>query len=391
MNNLQKDVITLIKSAITGEKYNLSGDQNIAEIFKVSKRHNIVPIVYYGALNCGVEQSSAEMQKMFAETCSLMAYNEKQMWEISNLVNEFEKENIAYIPLKGTLLKGVYPKGEMRAMGDADILIKFEEYEKIVPIMERLGYTFGHEFYHELAWDKGNIHIELHKGLVPEANKDYYSYYGDGWQLAKLGENSKYYMSNEDHFIFNFTHFSKHYRSTGVGIKHVVDLWVYKNHFKSLNEEYILTELKKLKLDVFYKYTMQTVAVWFDDAEPTEQTSLITKVIFNSGVFGTHETRVLADAVKSTKNVGTAKKAKFKKVMDIIFLPYEPMTEKYPFLKKVPVLLPVMWCHRWLVTLFFKRDAIKSNSNDIKLMSAKNVDDYQASLNFVGLDFNYKE
>ena len=55
----------------------------------------------------------------------------------------------------------------MRTMGDADILIKTEQYERIVPIMNRLGYLPGVESNHECVWDKKNmLHVELHKMLI---------------------------------------------------------------------------------------------------------------------------------------------------------------------------------------------------------------------------------
>ena len=55
----------------------------------------------------------------------------------------------------------------MRTMGDADILIKTEQYERIVPIMNRLGYLPGVESNHEYVWDKKNmLHVELHKMLI---------------------------------------------------------------------------------------------------------------------------------------------------------------------------------------------------------------------------------
>ena len=231
MSDFRDDVITLVKSALTGEKYELSGEFDLSRLYKVAKRHAIVPMVYYGAVNCGVDSSSAEMQQMFMETCTHIAYNQKQMWEIENIFKNFDSEKIAYLPLKGTILKSFYPKGEMRIMSDADILIKTEEHKKIVPIMEQLGFSLKLESDHEFVWNKGNVHIELHKRLIPSYTKDYFAYYGDGWRLAKLGEDNKYHMSNEDQMVYIFTHFAKHYRDAGVGIKHIVDLWVYKNHF----------------------------------------------------------------------------------------------------------------------------------------------------------------
>ena len=67
------------------------------------------------------------------------------------------------------------------------------------------------------------------------------------------------------------------------------------------------------------------------------------------------------------------------------------MCIKYPYLKKAPFLLPIMWIHRILTTILFKGDRIKAQAQAIDQMNAENINNYQQSLNFVGLDFNFKE
>lgn len=389
--DLQKDIILLTKSAITGEKYTLSKDFDLDEIFKVAKRHSVIPMIYYGALNCGVDASNEKMQKTFFDICAHIAYNEKQMWEINNLFETFDKEKIAYIPLKGTILKPLYPKSEMRSMSDADILIKTNEHKKIKDLMLGLGYNLKVESDHEFVWNKGNIHIELHKRLIPSYNKDYFAYYGDGWQLAKLGENSKYYMDDEDHMIYIFTHFAKHYREAGIGIRHFVDLWVYKRSHPNMDEEYIKSELKKLQLYDFYNNILSTISFWFEDGEATEKSLFITETILNSSLYGNKDTYLLNTAVKSYSEEQGSGAVKRKKYITFLFLPYKRMCQKYPFLKKAPFLLPFMWIYRLFEALLFKRSKIKTYQEDFDKITEDKILDSKTALNFVGLDFNFKE
>ena len=49
-----------------------------------------------------------------------------------------------------------------------------------------------------------------------------------------------------------------------------------------------------------------------------------------------------------------------------------------------------MWVYHLLKRLF-KKDKLKNFSDEMKLADEKNVDKYQKELNFVGLDFNFKE
>ncbi len=391
MIELYNDVITLVKSAITGEKYNLSENFNLDEILKVAKRHSVIPMIYYGALNCGVDSNSVQMQKTFLDVCAHIAYNEKQMWEIANLFEVFDREKVAYIPLKGTILKPLYPKSEMRSMSDADILIKTNEHKKIKDIMLELGYNLKVESDHEFVWNKGNVHIELHKRLIPSYNKDYYAYYGDGWRLAKLGKDAKYYMDDEDHMIYIFTHFAKHYREAGIGIRHFVDLWIYQLNHSNMDEKYIKSELKKLQLYDFYENIQSTISFWFGNGEATEKALFITETILNSSLYGNKDTYLINTAIKLYNEGQGSGVVKRKKYIKFLFLPYNLMCQKYPFLKKLPFLLPFMWIYRIFEAVFFKRERIKKHQENFGKITEEKILDSKDALNFVGLDFNFKE
>ena len=170
-----------------------------------------------------------------------------------------------------------------------------------------------------------------------------------------------------------------------------MDLWVYRKNRPDLDEEYIKTELEALQLYDFYVNTVKTLSVWFEGGEPDSKTDFITHIIFNSGIYGTKEAHILSEAVKISKTQGSSDKVRAKKLQNLIFLPYPYMCEKYPFLKKVPFLLPVMWIVRIFTAILFKRDSIKRNQENLEKMTVQSIDSYQQSLNFVGLDFNFKE
>ena len=297
------------------------------------------------------------------------------------------------MPLKGTVLKKLYPKSDMRPMGDADILIKPEQYEKIIPIVSALGFESGGESDHELIWKKKSLFLELHKHLIPSYFKDYYAYFGDGWGKAHLTEKStcRYEMSQEDTFIYLFSHFAKHYRDGGIGIKHLTDIYIYRKKYPQMDDEYIKYELEKLKLNEFYQNILVLLECLFESEEFDEKSAFIFKVILNSGAFGTSEAKSLSKAVKASKTAGSAKGGKSRRLRQIFFPSVEAMRKRYPILNKLPVLLPFMWFSRGLETVFFKNQKLKENMATMKNITADKIDSYQQSLLYVGLDYNFKE
>ncbi len=392
MTEQQRALILLIKSALTSQACVLPNDFEPSEVFQIAKCHGVDVVAYYGALLCGVSKNIEVMREELMRVYQGISISETQLTEIHQIMNAFETHGIVHMPLKGVLLKALYPHAEMRQMGDADILIDCSQYEAIRSIMNEFGYVEKYESDHELVWKKKPVNIEFHKRLIPSYNKDYYEYYGDGWKLATLmdGYSFRYKMKPCDEMIYLFTHFAKHYRDAGIGIRHIVDLWVYGKHNPDMDKEYIRSELRKLKLAEFYDNIMRTLRVWFEDFPGDEKTEFITQFIFTSGEYGRAHNSNLSSALKSTKNGQSAQAAKRNRVFKALFPRYTVMSRKYKVLKKFPVLLPIMWIVR-IFEKAFQKGKVQYFITQRLNVDAGEVLEYQQSLNYVGLDFNFSE
>lgn len=386
----QKGIVTLIKSAVDNQAYSLPEEFNFADAVKIAVRHKIVGLIYYGAVQCGIDRKCEQMQKLFRLLVSAMTATERQHQAHLQVMKAFEENGIEYMPLKGIVLQSLYPKMEMRTMGDADILIRMEQYDAIQNIMTSLGYEFDHEYYHELAWKRGDIEIELHKSMIPETSKDMYAYFGDGWKFARKSADSavRYDLSSEECYIHTFAHLTKHYRGAGVGIKHMLDLWVYRRAYPQMDEQRIDRALEEMGLLKFHRNIMATIDVWFAEGKSTDITDHITSFIFANGVFGSSKNAKITTLLKASNSAGSIKKAKRQELWKKIFPSCGAMTDKYPVLRKVPVLLPVMWIVRWFQILVFKSEKVKQFLGKEDTPSLQAVEQRKQMYEAVGLDFS---
>lgn len=345
MDELRKSLLLLIKSALTGEKCALPDNLDYQKICVMARTHGVSALVYYGAHNSGINVNREPFLALFSSVCGETMLSEKQLFELKRIENAFAAQSIDYMPLKGARLKSIYPKHEMRCMSDLDILIKLEQYPIITTIMEKLGYAHEVESDHELIWKKENIKVELHKRLIPSYNEDYYAYFGDGWNLArKVADSTRYKMSREDEFVFIFTHLCKHYRDSGIGLKHLIDIWVYKRAYQGLDFGYIKRELNQLKIYEFYKNVIKTVEVWFEGKCDDEKTAYITDVAFNNGEFLRKDAKVLSAALKEVNSGKSVKQIKRKRFFNTVFVPYKYMRDYYPVLKNFPFFCRLRGC-----------------------------------------------
>lgn len=391
ISDIITDVIGLVKSGITGEPAVLHDDLDFNNIYRLAVKHNSVPLLYYGLVNSGVTLPPELEEKFFAAVCRNIMMCEYQDAESAKLEDAFRNSGIDYMPLKGFIMRELYPKREMRIMADVDILIRLEQYEQIVPIMEDLGFKFTVESPKELIWDKPPLSVELHKSLVSDKCDDYYKYYADGWKFADkaLDGSTKYVMSDEDFFIFMVTHLAKHYRVAGIGIRHITDIWVYLKNKPSLDMEYIDAEISQLKLTEFFKNILKTVDVWFNGAEHDNVTELITEKIINSGSFGTTDDANKSSALQELKS-GKAKNVRTEHILQSVFLPYKNMCLLFPVLKKAPILLPALWAWRIIKTAV-KKGTLAGHYNAVKALSPENISQYEQELKAVGLEYKFED
>lgn len=393
MDKQSTGILLLIRSALTQRAYELPQDFDFPAAIKTAQAHQVSEMLYYGALNCGISKNDENMKVLFRYVCAAVYRDQRQQSRIQAILEAFQASGIDHMPLKGTVLKALYPTPEMRTMSDADILISLDEYEtKTKLIMEQLGFTATVESDHELVWRDEALCVELHKRIVPSYNKDFYSYYGDGWRFAKPVEGHRYAMNPEDEFVYLFTHLSKHYRDGGIGIKHFTDLWVYRRKYANMDWDYIHNELDKLELDRFYRNIETVLAVWFEGQEPDEMAEFITPYVMGSGAYGSYEAGVVAASVKQMQvRGGNAKGARYRKLVQKVFLPYDGMTKKYPVLKKWSILLPAFWVVRWFDALLNKRQNISQTGKEMSYLTPENIKSFDDALKYVGLTFHFEE
>lgn len=382
-------ILTLLKSAIIQQKIALPEGFQLQDADDHINRHHIASLIYEGALLCNIPQNDIRLLQLFQKYCKALQVSERQLRELERIYNAFEENGIDYMPLKGCKMKALYPKPELRNMGDADILIRTEQYDKIRSVMQSLQFTEGEETVHELVWKSDALYLELHKHLIPSYNRDFYGYFGEGWARAKLLRGTQYTMTPEDEFIFLFTHFAKHYRDGGIGCRHVVDLWVFLRSHPELDLDYIQTELKKLQLLDFYCNIRRLISTWFEDQESDSRTDFLTEFIFASGSFGQIENRVLSRAVRDANHSVLGFSGKLLYLWQTAFPGIKILREKYTILKKHPYMLPLVWLIRPFYKVLFEWRSLRQQQRNLAAFDEDGMENHQKMLHYVGLDYNF--
>lgn len=362
------DMLYLAACAINGivpDAENIDLDR----LYAVSKFHSLTAICAMALESAGILLSD----KWREVTAKAIRKNILLDAERTQILSYFEQNGIWYMPLKGIILKDMYPKVGMRQMADNDILYDSSFHMQVKEYMESKGYKTesvgkgAHDTYHKPPV----YNFELHTMLYPElTDKNIHAYYADvKSRLVKDTDREYgYHFTDEDFYIYMTVHEYKHYSGGGTGLRSLLDCFVYvRVKGDGLDWDHISRELEKLGLKNFERSSRELCMKVFSGTEPlamSDNEREMLEYYLLSGTYGTEKNHVENNMKKFSEKTGS--KSKFRYIMRRIFPELEVYKEHYPFFYKHRILLPIGWLYR-----LFKGIILKSRRiiNELKIVA----------------------
>ena len=333
-------------------------------VYALARHHNVSALAFY-ALRERLNELPAVLAEAWGEyNAKLLAKCVNQEHELAHLCEIFEREQIPYMPLKGSCIRHLYPETYLREMSDLDILVPLEKMGNACELAHSLGYSIESENTHHIDLQKKPyMFLELHMNLI-STSSPYFRYYKHPWSFARASDSSYcHVMMNEDYYVYMLVHTAKHYYWTGTGIRSVLDVYLFNRAYRAtLDLDYVAKQLKKLKLVDFAKQIETLSECWFSSEPLSTETgcdiSEMQYYILSGTTYWslmTYDQNVVRSYIDKGKSLRSAKIAMY---LHMAFLSPCEMSGRYPCLKKAPVLLPFCWVARWFRILIKKPDSI---------------------------------
>lgn len=360
---LEKKYLIQLIRAVIKEEIPPSPPKNInwEIVYKLSAMHYVSNIVYYAIEKLTPSHCCPQLIKdcFFKDYKKCIAKEATQHIVTEQILEVFEDKGVACIPLKGYFIKNLYPKPDMRVLSDIDILIKEDQSLIVDKVLIDLGFIFKCSVsFHEIYFKKPFMNVEIHRRLMRDwiVDKSFNigSYFENVWDKAQIAKDCKYRykQSIEDYYIFMVAHLAKHYKHSGIGLRHVVDIWVFQNHYsETLNWNYLKEEFQKSKLWIFENKIRHLCEVWFENGKNNDLYDQMTNYILNNGAFGTKKNSMHSDLKTEEKSL---KISKFLYIIRLLFPSNNRIRIQYPLVEKLPFLLPGFWLLRGIKCIFKK-------------------------------------
>lgn len=321
---------------------NLITPEMLPALFKLSKRHDLAHLIGDALDKNGLLPDGTEAKKRFLQERNMAVYRVEQLrYEYGQVFSILEELQVDYLPLKGTVLRPLYPEDWMRTSADVDVLVHKADLEKIIAaLQQKLGYeqeSIG--AYDAIVVAPTGFHIELHFDLITKYdNKTANDLLANVWEHTESVENSHRRIMRDDYFYYyHFAHMARHFIDGGCGVRPYVDLWLLNNKI-SFDKESRNTLLEKGGLLKFAQASEFLSRVWLEEEPHVQESQWLEDYLLNGGVYGNSENKVVIQQGQTG--------SRFKYIMSRIFMPLEEMQYRYKVLKKHKWLYPFMVVRR---------------------------------------------
>lgn len=341
-----------------------------AYIYREAIMHNISELLYYSitqVYGISLEKSfidSWQKNSLFSGIRQHMNVN-----EISGVISLLNNEGAPVMPLKGLFYRDLYPSPELRTMGDFDLLVKKEDYDKAYSLLCNLGYEPKRQssskethFFH-----KSKQMIELHWLVFdPDCLENIESFEASVWKNSvpyNINGVETRILSINDQLVHIFIHMVFHIKFSGFGIRQLCDLVLLMDSkgneidWSYFTEYMLLFNIKKFADAIMVmcsKYFLMSIPEGYKlTYECNMFSEHLLEDVFSSGVHGRKteiRSRVNEMIAFKKKDMDKAP-VRISQYFSFMFPAGAQLSEKYSFARKNPLLLPVVWIGRLLTSL----------------------------------------
>ena len=322
---IKDTMMQLLSAALTQTKDFSVNVENWADLYGELRAQAVHVLIadYAQKLNLTEEQKD-DYVKVVARN---IQFFHTLMMEQSLLMEKLQAAGIRATVLKGAAAACYYPIPEYRCMGDIDVLVLPEEFERAFAVMQEQGYhslqSLDEGKRHIEFKSTGGIKIELHRHFSDGNRKqynqrlDYYLYNGiDRREIRAVCGYSVPMLPALENGLVLLAHINQHL-SEGLGFRQILDWMMYvKSELGEQQWEQFRPVAKSIGLEVLAqtvtllckKYFQLTEVSWCDSADE-ELADRLLDYIVDRGNFGSKydtNTKSVRKVVHSFRNPLTA-------------------------------------------------------------------------------------
>lgn len=364
-DEIQTTLLKLVEKDLFGTDY-VSGEETDWQAVLQESRQQAITLSVY---NIAEKWIPKELKEKWERLSMNLFHRNMMIHNDHTILHELMTDNkIPYCVLKGCSSSYYYPDFCLRAMGDVDFLIREEDIPRATQVLKDAGFEMsgeGHDFH--IAFRKGKTYLEMHyappgmpEGKSGELVKCYLEDIFEKSELVQKESAVFQKPSDFHHGLVILMHTYSHLLKEGIGLRHLIDLAVFFNHFS--DEEFKRIFYKKLSAAGLWKFVQIMGCVscqylglpyrsWMGNVDKKLCADVLDD-IFSGGNFGRKDkSRFGQGTLIFHKGKSAVEKKSFFQIFAVV---NESAKRSLQTLYKVKILRPLAWllvCFRFLYHL----------------------------------------
>ena len=228
MNSESKLLISALRKAVAGQPVEPPEHVDWQAFLELARIHKVEGLAYTALKDTALPD---EVRTTLEMAYHQIIFRDVQLEHMkTQLQQRLTEAQIPHIFLKGACLKYDYPIPAMRTMSDLDILVRTEDYDAL----DRVGESLGGELRtgdgnHRNYFFPAGVVVECHPNIVHQASP-LGTGINPGWQYAKKDSPTcSMELTEEGLYLSILCHMADHFVDGGIGIRFVLDVWVFRN------------------------------------------------------------------------------------------------------------------------------------------------------------------
>lgn len=238
---------------------------NWADVFDIANKHKVCPLAADGTLllpETALAQADREIALQYQALARISEL--EQYIETTAYTKLLEEAGVDYCLLKGWHWRALYPFAYLRSMCDVDILIRLKDWHAACEAARTLGYVQTMDIDLHAVYCKGEMKLELHRGVLSSRNA-HANLLRDIWpRLSRVGDSREWRMSPADEYLYFFLHAEKHVSCYLFTLRMFTDIVALQAGIKADRAQF-MREAERIGLRQYVENIEGLAEAWIED------------------------------------------------------------------------------------------------------------------------------
>lgn len=364
LTQTQSDFLHILRAVFSGDPLSDAiSPSDWFPIFRLAEVQQLLPQVYdavRGRLPSGVAAFDELRRTVSHRVAGHIANSDD--WR--RIYEALRREGLRPALVKGMLCAELYPVASYRVTADLDLLVDPAEFDACHSVLSRLGLRpkcseEARAVEYEVGYfsEDRSVCIEVHRSPFPQDEEALNGLFSDA--LDSLQEhNGLLTLDPGKHLLFLVLHAYKHFIYSGVGVRQVCDIGLWARRYGAeVDWQRLFDCCAKVNAEVFaaclFRIAREYIGLqfalpeyWRDAAIDCEPMLLD---MLDGGIYGSESLTRLHSGTATFNAVKANRKGNHgQSILRSVFPERKVLAERYPYLKKHPILLPAAWVSRVL-------------------------------------------